>query len=264
MLIRPVRPEDVAPALGVIGAAFNLELRAPTVHTLVGGAPDGHFLVAERGGEIIGTAASVGFGPTGWIGGVAVAPQARGEGLGTALTEAAIAALGPRETLLLLASPAGRPIYERLGFEAEGDYRVWMTRADATGGDEGAFRALTAADRDAVLALDERATGERRELAIDAGLAGAIATPDLSAVLLNPPWPALPILAADPDAAAALLRARVAPGVRLSVPEQNTAAVAVIEALDVDEREPVTRMRRGPAPAWRPQEIWGTFSLFFG
>src|SRR4051812_10958260 len=98
-----------------MGDAFGMDLRAPNVHTLVAGAPDGTLLVAEQDGVLLGTAASIGFGPTGWLGGITVAPGARGRGLGRDLTLAALEALGPRETVLLLASDLGRPIYDRLG-----------------------------------------------------------------------------------------------------------------------------------------------------
>ncbi len=262
-MIRPVSRAEYPAALKVIGDAFSIVVRPPTVHTTVGEHPDGHFLAAERDGAIVGTGASVGFGPTGWIGGIAVAPSARGARLGQALTEAVIEALGPRETLLLLASDAGRPIYERLGFEVEERYRVFWSPAGSVPSLEG-LRRLTAADRDAVAALDARVTGEARSLAVDCGLEGAFATPDLSAVAFRPPWPALPIVASDPDAGATLLRALVSPGLRLAVPESNAAAVETLRALGCTPGNDVVRMRRGAPVSWRPDEVWGVFSLFFG
>lgn len=263
MQIRLATPADHPATLDVLSEAYGFAMTAPTVHTAVAATEHGQILVAEESGRIAGAAASVGFGRTGWIGGVAVAHAARGGGLGRQLTEAAIDALGPRETILLLASAAGRPIYEKLGFEPEGRYRVFWTPefvlprpAD--------IRPLTAADRDAVLALDARVTGEDRSTVIDMALDGAVATLDLSAVALRPPWPALPILARDPAAGAVLLGALVAPRTRVSVPEDNEAAIAALAAHGVTEIEPVLRMRRGPAVAWRPSELWGVFSLFFG
>jgi predicted N-acetyltransferase YhbS len=262
-VIRPALPAEYPAALKVIGDAFGIVVEPPTVHTTVAADPDGHFLVAERDGAIVGTGASVGFGPTGWIGGIAVAPEARGARLGQALTEATIEALGPRETLMLLASDAGRPIYERLGFEVEERFCVFWSPPDASPAPEG-LRRLTAADRDAVLALDARVTGESRTLAVDAGLDGAVATPDLAAVALKPPWPALPILARDPAAGAALLRAVLPPRTRLAVPESNVAAVQSLRGLGCTPGHDVVRMRRGAPVLWRPDELWGVFSLFFG
>jgi predicted N-acetyltransferase YhbS len=260
VLIRPAGPADIDPALGVISRAFGLEVRAPSVHTFVAGSRDGSLLVAVSDGQVVGTGACVGFGPTGWIGGVAVASEARGKGLGRALTEAALDALGPRETVLLLASDLGRPIYERLGFEAEGRYRVFMSPDDAA--PSGSFRPLGLPDRGAVLALDRRVTGEDRALAVDAGLAGGLA--GARGIALRPPWGARPILAPDPGEGRELLRGVLEPGLRLAVPEANEAAVAALLDLGCRERHGVERMRRGPRVPWRPAELWGVFSLFFG
>ncbi len=256
MPIRTAGPADIDPALSLIGRAFGLVVQAPSVHTLVANAQEGNLLVAERDGSLVGTAAYVSFGRTGWLGGVAVDVSARGSGLGRALTEAALDALGPHETVLLLASDAGRPIYERLGFEGEGMYRVFMSPDDAV--PVGSFGTL---DRDTVLALDARVTGETRTLAIEAALEGIASA---SGVALKPPWPARPILAPDPGEGAALLAGVLEPGLRLAVPEANVAGADAMLALGCEERPGVLRMRRGPAVPWRPTELWGVFSLFFG
>ena len=81
---------------------------------------------------------------------------------------------------------------------------------------------------------------------------------------MRPPWGARPILAPDPAEGAALLAAVMEPGLRLAVPESNEAAVSALLALGCSERAGVLRMRRGPPVAWRPAELWGVFSLFFG
>ncbi|MBE2314665.1 GNAT family N-acetyltransferase [Solirubrobacter sp. CPCC 204708] len=261
MTIRRAAADDIEPALAVMSEAFGIELRAPTVHTLVASSPDGTLLVAEEDGVVVGTAASVTFGPSGWLGGITVAPSARGRGLGRALTEAAIDALGERETVLLLASTLGRPLYEKLGFEPEGLYRVFSSGA-ARPEKTVELRDVREEDREAVLALDRSATGEDRSLAVLASLEGAVATSDLSAVALRPPWGALPIVG-DPAGATTLLASLIRPGLRVAVPEGNRAAVQLLQLLG-REVEPVTRMRRGPALDWHPERVWGVFSLFFG
>jgi len=145
----------------------------------------------------------------------------------------------------------------------ETPYRVFWTPEDAAPV-PAEVRTLTSADRDAVLALHQRITGEDRSLAVNAALEGAVATPDLSAVALRPPWPARPILAREPAAGAELLGATLAPGLRLAVPETNEPAVAAMRALGCADGEAVVRMRRGAPVRWRPDELWGVFSLFFG
>lgn len=90
-------------------------------------ANEGRFFVAVDADLIVGTAGAIvadGYPfvvhgiKRGYIFGVRVAPDYRGRGMATQLTQASIAFL--RETgcekIRLHASPYGRPIYERLGF----------------------------------------------------------------------------------------------------------------------------------------------------
>src|SRR5262249_54294924 len=129
--IRRATETDIPAFLDVMAIAFGVPSRRPSVHTWAFEQDDGHLLVAERDGKVIATGASIGFGSTAWIGAIAVRLEARGERLGARMTEAAFEAVGDRETLLLLASPLGRPIYERMGFEAEGAFRVFYGPAHA-------------------------------------------------------------------------------------------------------------------------------------
>src|SRR4051812_43093901 len=146
--------------------AYGLPIQAPTVHTLVHSLPDGVLLVAQSDGQVVGTSGAIGLGRTGWVGGVAVAPAFRGRGLGGRPTSAALDWLGPRETVLLLASAAGRPIYDRLGFVAECRYRVFM--AGAGGGPGG----VVAAGRGGGGAPAPRGGGGGRPGGLGGGAAG--------------------------------------------------------------------------------------------
>src|SRR4051794_33974290 len=114
--------------------AYGLPIQAPTVHTLVHSLPDGVLLVAQSDGQVVGTSGAIGLGRTGWVGGVAVAPAFRGRGLGGRLTSAALDWLGPRETVLLLASAAGRPIYHPPGFVAGCRERGFIAGGGGGGG----------------------------------------------------------------------------------------------------------------------------------
>jgi GNAT superfamily N-acetyltransferase len=83
--------------------------------------PDGCF-VAEWNGHVAGTVATIIYGTAlAWIGMVLVDPQFRGKGIGTALLTKAVDDLDARRIpcVKLDATPEGRPIYERQGFQME-------------------------------------------------------------------------------------------------------------------------------------------------
>jgi predicted N-acetyltransferase YhbS len=260
MNIRLAGPGDLDAALGVMSVGFGSPYTRPSVHTLSAEAPEGRLLVAENAeGTIVGTAGALSFGPTAWVGGVAVLPEARGKRLGEALTAAALDAIGEHPTVQLLATPVGRPIYERLGFAPEIEYRVF------TGAGHGDPAGLVPAPPELVRELDRAATGEDRRLGVDASLEGALATPDMRGVALRPPWAARPIIARDPAAGRALLAGVMEPGIRLAAPVANQAAIDAILSHGCEERPGgVVRMRRGAPVDWRPEEVWSVFSLFFG
>jgi hypothetical protein len=61
-----------------------------------------------------------------WVGSL---EQARGKGLGQAVTAAATNAGFGAEIASLQASPMGKPIYEAMGYETVFDYRLFMSPA---------------------------------------------------------------------------------------------------------------------------------------
>ena len=153
----------------------------------------GHFLgwlVREGVGPVVvvgdvAVAAGVAFGSVGWIGGVGVAPDARRQGLGTAVTEALIAELRRTgcETMLLLASELGYPVYERIGFEPEGDYLVGHRP-----GEPPPAPVLRPGDLQRAAALDRWATGSGRSALLSHAVTGIVEqdstydTPPLEAI----------------------------------------------------------------------------------
>lgn len=236
---------------------------------------EGVVLGCDAGGSLAGVTAALAFpgGASGWIGAVGVRPAARRRGIARALTEAAVTWLAERgaSTISLYATDLGRPLYERLGFVAEGDTVAWRgaTRAPVA---RGSVRALNEADRAALAAIDHAATGEDRSVVLDAlgPLAGWAAVGDdgaLAGFALRTPWgSASPVIATEPHHGLALLGTVVAPphGGTLIVPESNTAAAEAVRDWGLSRLNDAVRMRLGPELAWRPEQQFGTFNLFWG
>lgn len=223
--------------------------------------------------RVVGGACCASFGETGWIGALGVVPRARGHGIGTALTDACVTWLRERgaTTVLLHATDAGRPVYERLGFVAEGRSRAWRGGPNH-GRHAPALRTVRSADRSAIRALDRDVTGERRDAVLDAiaPLTGLVAERDgaLHGYLLASRWGSGPaVLATDTaaglDLLAAARGATQGPSI-LTLPDDNSAGVAALESWGFRAVNHAERMRLGPPLAWRPDGLFGMYNLFWG
>jgi GNAT superfamily N-acetyltransferase len=244
-------------------------------------------LVADDGGEIVGTGVGTRNGSVGWIGTVYVAPERRGAGLGRALTERVcehLDAAGCR-TLVLVATEAGLPLYERMGFGIVGRYAT--VEHDGVG-PEGAGRPevrgagpsrtivpFRPADVDDAAELDRAATGEDRGhlLAAFAGIPGGLAVRDadgrMRGFLVRAPWGAGATIAPDPEDARRILdaRLRVAPvghRVRAGVLASNEAGLAMLHRDGWTDAWTAPRMARGEPIVTPLSAIWGQFNHALG
>lgn len=229
-------------------------------------SPAGAVLLLEDRGQAVGTASCASFGATGWIGALGVAPEARRRGLGTQLTEACCAWLHEQgaQTVLLYATDLGRPVYERLGFEAESRAIAW--RGIAGRAPEADVARLTEGDRAHVVAVDAAMAGEDRSAVFDAlrplhGLRapGGFAVPSAwgtgAAVVADTPRTGVALMAAATRGPSAGT---------LVVPEDNDAAAAAVREWGFGRLNDALRMRKGPAPARRPERQFALFNLFWG
>lgn len=286
--VRPMTADDAEPASDVLvgggwgdrRAFFRFAIEHPGLSPLV----------AEADGRIAGTGIATVNGSVGWVGMIFVDEALRGRGIGTALTAAVIDRLQAAgcTSLVLLASALGRPIYERLGFVAEMDYRLlvaagqggarpsttWAAEAESDRA-PARLRPFAPADLPAILALDAAATGEDR-----GHLLSAIAHPATTVVAVGPsgrvvgfdaraPWGPHPTIApalVDGVRLVEARRARTSVGaeLRTALPEANERGLVTLENLGWRAERGLTRMVRGAPVRWDPQAIWGQFNYAIG
>jgi predicted N-acetyltransferase YhbS len=135
-------------------------------------AEQGTGFVAEENGVAIGTALCWKFGTDrASLGLVIVSPEHQGRGIGRKLMELLLEELGPRITFLH-ATPAGRPLYEKLGFAVcdsldQHQGNVGKTLPVALPDGE-RLRPATAADFPALVELATRASGLERKTMVSA------------------------------------------------------------------------------------------------
>ena len=238
---------------------------------------------------MVGMVGAIDYGPFAYLGLMAVRPDRQGQRLGRKLMAALLAALDGRGTgcVLLDASPAGAPLYERSGFTDAGlSLEFAAEHGDLAGGPP-----PLGVDGDSTLRIAVATPGDLDDIAnLDGELLGAprerlwrwlVATYPERTLAAREPGGALvgylcvqdpllgPFGARAPRIADTLLdealRRLGHRNVRLQVPEENTDARAVLVRSGFRVIRSLRHMRRGPCPAlsgWRA--IYGKGSYCLG
>src|SRR3990170_1402513 len=115
--IRLLTTDDLG-AASALSAAAGWNQRVADWRMLLQLAPAGSF-AAISDDAIVGTAIGIDYGAFGWIAMMLVDPAWRGRGVGARLLEAAMGAVPSEIPIRLDATPLGRPLYQRYGFEDE-------------------------------------------------------------------------------------------------------------------------------------------------
>jgi predicted N-acetyltransferase YhbS len=233
-------------------------------------------LVAEADGRVVGTGVATVNGRVGWVGAIFVAQDRRRNGLGSALSLAVVEELERRgcTTQVLIATNEGRPIYERLGFSVHARYVLETAPEGPPPPDDGRVRPYAPADFDVIAELDRRATGEDRAsilrafAAPETGLVATRGDGSVGAFVVRAPWGGRALVAADPDAALALLNARRRSSpdkpVTIGIFEDNVAGRARLREAGWTERPGGPRLIRGEPLDWQPDWIYGQFTGAIG
>lgn len=250
---RPLAPEDL-PRAAALSALIGWNQTAADWALF---QRHGSGLALDDGQDVLAaTAAVLPFGADlAWISMVLVRPDRRRAGLATSFLRWAVEALHGTRCAALDATPAGRPVYARLGFRDVWGFRRWSLPALPV---EPGARPLRDADWPAVLALDAAAFGAPREFLLHDFARRA---PQAAFVLEDGSGFALardgvrgpqigPVVAQSPDGARALIgTARAAlPGAVLDLADAQAEVAAWIAAHGATEQRPFTRMALGADP----------------
>lgn len=241
--------------------------------------PDGWFL-AHLDGIPAGMGGAIAYGATARIGLMAVHPDFQRRGIGQAIMEHLLewATVRGATTVLLDATPAGVPLYTRLGFVTDDYARAYVDthRASSTRPQAQTVTPLHPADLPEIAAFDAERLGASRaavlagyveEFAGRAYIArdgrGSVAGYLIAQANRLGPW-----LADTPEVADALL-SRALPlcpaHAQVLVPEYNRAAAALLERSGFTPGRCWHSMRRGGVPhLQRRGYLYGYASFYFG
>jgi GNAT superfamily N-acetyltransferase len=188
-VIRLLAHDDLAAALALSSTA-GWNQRLDDWRMLLRLAPAGSF-AALVDGRIVGTAIGIDYGSFAWIAMMLVDPAQRGRGIGRRLLEVAMSAVPSDRPIRLDATPLGRPLYQRYGFEDESTLTRYLipasdspppggVQADGSVAPEGQpgrsfsrVRQLTAGDLQAVAELDKEVFGGHRDRVLEWALHSA-------------------------------------------------------------------------------------------
>jgi GNAT superfamily N-acetyltransferase len=188
-VIRLLSEDDLDAALALSSTA-GWNQRLEDWRMLLRLAPAGSFAALAEG-RMVGTAIGIDYGGFAWIAMMLVDPAHRGRGVGQRLLESAMGAVPSGRPIRLDATPLGRPLYQRYGFEDEASLtryvtsapdpsssRAWPGRSSSAQKREhpdlsSRVRRLRSADLPIVTELDDEVFGGRRGMVLGWALEGA-------------------------------------------------------------------------------------------
>lgn len=162
-VLRKMTAGDIPGAVALI-QAVGWANSAADIERLLHWSPEGCFCCEELDRGIVGTVTTTAYGTDlAWIGMMIVAPDRQHQGIGGQLMRAALDHLITNEVarIMLDASEAGRPLYERMGFRKVCKIERWEGRASTYLGQRA--RRMRPDELDAVIAMDATMFGVARE-----------------------------------------------------------------------------------------------------
>jgi creatinine amidohydrolase/Fe(II)-dependent formamide hydrolase-like protein/GNAT superfamily N-acetyltransferase len=231
-------------------------------------------------GQVVGTTLGIDYaGVTSWIGMVLVDPEFRRMGIATKLMAACVESLASCRCIKLDATPAGKTVYDNLGFVDEYLVRRMTCKVLPRVTEERAAAPLTLGDLDALVALDTVIFGADRRAVLAAllraypGLGWKVERDGvLAAACLGRPGANFhqvgPVLAQSFDDARAViapvLRALTGRPAVLDVPEMHGDLLDWLESLAFFEERHFIRQVRGENVPGKPECYFAIAGPEFG
>lgn len=225
-----------------------------------------------RDGLLIGQGALGMFDGAATVAKMVVANEARGQGIGGAILDALLAEARQRTLAVvgLVATPLGRPLYEKRGFRELGEIVILMGTPSPPS-DE-ASQSTTVHDVEQCLALEARYSACSRAAMLRGRLndASATALSESGYALATPHERGArvgPLVAADEPGARALATAifgSIRGPVRLDVPGEQTAFRAWLRSIGLIEKGVHAEMALGGTPPWRTNARFGLATQAWG
>lgn len=263
MKMRPFTQDDLS-KIGHLQPGGWPDIAEPFIEYLE--RPFCHPFKISRDGETAGLGTAILFGASAWLGHIIVAREYRRRGLGGKIVEELCRFCGDnrRETVFLIATEEGLPVYRRAGFVEQTEY-VFFERpgssqrpGSAGVGFSGDIRKAEPADYPFICDLDRRITGEDRRELLEPFLGGAFVVREKNKVsgFYLPDLREGPVAAEEEAPGLALLEFRASRSGRAVLPAENLRAAGFYRDRGYAEKQRAWRMVRGEPAPWQPEKIF--------
>ncbi|MFI5151232.1 MAG: GNAT family N-acetyltransferase [Bacteroidia bacterium] len=214
-----------------------------------------------NGDKLIGIGASIIHRDTAWLGHIIVHPGYRNKGIGLEITQA-LAEFSHAQycnTIYLIATELGAPVYVKAGFETETEYLFYKDINLLTEHPVSEYIAATSdADITQILSLDKLASGEDRAEHLSAYLKGSFVYRKDDGIegFYLPAWGDGLITARNGSAGLELMKLRLMQQDSACFPAENIVASAYFKETGYKACRTAKRMRLGVKRPWKPTMLF--------
>lgn len=254
-LLHELQPPDWNPLAPVFDFYLRADFCFPIKYT-------------ERG-VITGIGATVIHQHTAWLAHIIVHNEHRNKGIGGIVTKALIEQANKPgiQTVLLLATSLGEPVYKKHGFVKEMDYLFFKTDQDISYNNNYTIASFEEKFTSELLQLDKDVSGEDRSKLITPNRKDLKLIVERNSIhgYYLPTLGDGPIIARSKEAGAALVSLKLAQGIKkAALPEVNQHGIEVLTSLGLKEFLKGTRMYLGKPLSWQPGKVYNRIGGNFG
>lgn len=226
-------------------------------------------MTIELEGKVAGVGNTILHKDSVWLSHIIVNPNIRNKGIGTHLTQALIDSVKDHyDTILLIATPLGEFVYNKLHFETENEYIVFK-REETQSNFAVSENIIPYQDtfKEQLLTLDQMISAEDREVSLSKHLpaSSVYITNGIVEGYFIPGIGEGTIVANTPVAGIELMKLKFnSPVDKGILPAENKAGIEFLQQHGFKEIAKIKRMRLGKPISWQPDKIYNRVGGFLG
>lgn len=212
--------------------------------------------------KIIGIGAAIIHNDVAWLGQIIVHPDFRNKGIGKKISRVLVDLSKAKqcETIYLIATDLGAPIYESIGFKTETQY-LFFFKEIQIGSKFSIFEFILPFEekyREQIIVLDKKISGENRVHQLEPHFSKSYILKENKKIkgCFFPTLGEGLIIANDPKSGIELMKFRFTNKENAIFPVDNSDAINFLHDNNIKEYRSAKRMRLGTQRAWQPENIY--------